>query len=240
MFNLIVHIIQAVKLMTDRPNSSAPIPSDQQFWKDEPDYQPSPIKLTKFVGWIVAAYGVIMVLGVFGIAFGFVYQISHFWAWVILAYFVFIFGTSFLTGAVQRRRRRVTQQEVAALQQRAQEKAAAITMGSAIHVAGEPKLEREQNVVLALTPASLDIYDYALASPIDSVPLRTITAVHTVVFDDERVPHLDTIDSTAQALQMSIESGGVRFDCLFRTMRKVRPIDWYHAIQKARSAAGMN
>ncbi len=179
-----------------------------------------------------------MVLGVFGISFGIVYQVSHFWAWAILIYFVLIFGTSFLTGAVQKRKRLAVQQEVNAIQRRAEEKACAIMIGSAKHVAGEPRLERDNNVVLALTPTSLDIYDYDHASPIDSVPIRNITAVYTVVFDDERVPHLDTIDSTAQALQISFESAGVRYDCLFRTMRKVRPIDWYHAIQQTRSASG--
>ena len=223
--------------MFDKPNPPAPTLSDHLFWKDEPDYQPSPIRPAKFMVWVVAAFGILMVLGVFGISFGLVYQVSHFWAWVILSYFVLVFGSSFVTSAVQKRKRKAIQQEISALQQRAREKTGAITMGSAIHVAGEPKLAREQNVVLALTPASLDIYDFNLASPIDRVPLCNITAIHTVVFDDERVPHLDTIDTTAQALQINFESGEIRYDCLFRTMHKVRPIDWYHALQKARFQA---
>jgi hypothetical protein len=41
------------------------------------------------------------------------------------------------------------------------------------------------------------------------------------------------IDSDAQALQITLKHQGREFACLFRRMGKARPVDWYHAIQKA-------
>ncbi len=70
--------------MFDKPKPTTEASSGNLFWKDEPDYTPSLNKPAKFVTWMVAALGVFMVLGVFGITFGMVYQVSHFWAWVIL------------------------------------------------------------------------------------------------------------------------------------------------------------
>ena len=110
-------------------------------------------------------------------------------------------------------------------------------MGSAIHVAGNPKLERDQGIVLALTADSLDFYTFDRDTPLDNIPLKQIMSVSTVVYDDERTPHLDTVDSTAQALQLSVKYGDNTYNCLIRSMRKVRPVDWYHAIQKQRIQA---
>jgi hypothetical protein len=55
-----------------------------------------------------------------------------------------------------------------------------------------------------------------------------------VVYDDERVAHIDVIDSAAQALQLEFLWRGEKCACLFRRMINPRPIDWYDAIQKAR------
>ncbi len=51
---------------------------------------------------------------------------------------------------------------------------------------------------------------------------------------DERIPHTDVINSTAQALQFTYKVNDREYTCLFRRMRKVHPIDWYHELQKAR------
>jgi hypothetical protein len=108
-------------------------------------------------------------------------------------------------------------------------------IGSAIHVAGHPLLGREQPVVLALTSDGLKIFRYDDPVPVDILSLDQLTAIHAVVYDEDRIPHIDTVDSTAQALQITFKSRDKEFTCLFRRMLKVRPIDWYHEIQKARS-----
>ena len=68
-----------------------------------------------------------------------------------------------------------------------------------IHLAGHPFLSRDQPVVLALANGSLSIYDYASAIPLDTLSPADLLAVPTVVYDDDRVPHLEAIDSAAQA-----------------------------------------
>ena len=108
-------------------------------------------------------------------------------------------------------------------------------MGSAIHVAGHPALERDQAIVLALTEDQLQFYEYDEAKPLAGLPLIDIRAVKTIVYDDERVPHAEVVDSAAQALQIEFEWNGLVWTSLFRAMKQIRPIDWYHAIQQARS-----
>jgi len=121
-------------------------------------------------------------------------------------------------------------------QERARLTTAASTIGSAIHVAGHPLLERDQPVVLVLIDDHLSIYKYDSSQPVDTILLNDISSIQTVVYDDERVPHIEVIDSAAQALQFSITKQGQLVTFLFRSMLKVRPIDWYHAIEKARFA----
>lgn len=182
----------------------------------------------------VKAIGVFMVLAVFGIAFGLVYQVSHFWAWGIVVYFVIVFGSAFISGRAQKKKQDLLRREITQIQARSAEKAGASLMGSAIHVAGDPRLEREQKIVLALTNSSLDLYTFGHDRPLDSIPLGQIAAIHTVVYDQEQTPHLDTVDSTAEPLQITVKSGDASYDILLRNMRKVHPIDWYQAIQNAR------
>ena len=107
-------------------------------------------------------------------------------------------------------------------------------LGSAIHVAGHPLLERDQEVVLALGDRQLSIYDYDVSSPIVVFGIEELDKVQTVSYDDDRVPHVDVIDSAAQALLLTFEFGGDTYTALFRRMLQVKPIDWYHAIQQAR------
>jgi|GEM_PF-3983447 hypothetical protein len=46
--------------------------------------------------------------------------------------------------------------------------------------------------------------------------------------------HSDAIDSVAQALQLTFLWHEQSCTCLFRRMRKMKSIDWYHAIQQTR------
>jgi hypothetical protein len=119
-------------------------------------------------------------------------------------------------------------------QERARLITGAANIGSAIHVAGHPLLERDQPIVLALIDDQISIFGYASSKPIDTFYLKDLSALHTVVYDDERVPHIDVIDSAAQALQISLTKDGKPVTFLLRKMVKIRPIDWYHAIEKAR------
>jgi hypothetical protein len=144
----------------------------------------------------------------------------------------FIWGISL--GVVRRRSTKVLIANVAEIQQRAAERTGASAIGSAIHVAGHPLLKRDQPVVLALAKGQLNIYDYNDPTPIDVLPLADLKSLHTVVYDDERVPHIDVIDSTAQALQIAFLREDQVYTCLFRRMLKMHPIDWYHQIQQAR------
>jgi len=103
------------------------------------------------------------------------------------------------------------------------------------NTAGHPLFERDQPVVLALKGDKLSIHTYQSQVPVDVLRMDDIKAIHTVVYDDERVPHIDVIDSAAQALQVTVTLNGKEYTCLFRRLRKVRVIDWYHAIQKAKA-----
>jgi hypothetical protein len=129
--------------------------------------------------------------------------------------------------------------DVLEVQERACTTTSASTIGSAIHVAGHPLLERDQPVVLALIDDHLSIFKYESDQPVDVIFLKDITNLYTVVYDDERVPHIEVIDSAAQALQISITKQGQPVTFSLRSMRKVRPIDWYHAIEKASYALGI-
>ena len=107
-------------------------------------------------------------------------------------------------------------------------------LGSAIHVAGHPLLERDQEVVLALGDRQLSIYDYDISSPIVVFGFDELTKVQTVSYDDNRVPLVDVIDSAAQALLLTFDHEGETYSALFRRMLKIKPIDWYHAIMQAK------
>ncbi|OGO14051.1 MAG: hypothetical protein A2030_08140 [Chloroflexi bacterium RBG_19FT_COMBO_50_10] len=207
---------------------------DQPFWKDELDFQQLPGNFDRFARSILIVGRIFIFLWLFAILFGVFFEISPTFAWGLLISYIILFGIASLSGIYERKRRKLILQEISQIQQLAREKTGASLIGNAIHVAGNPRLNREQKVVLALTPSSLVIYPYDHGAPLDTISLKQITAIHTVVYDDERTPHLETVDSTAQALQLTIKYGDTAYDCLLRNMRKVRPIDWYHGIQKAR------
>jgi hypothetical protein len=120
------------------------------------------------------------------------------------------------------------------IQSLVKDKTGADYLGSAIHTAGHPLLQVNQPVVLALKDSELSIYSYESAAPIDILSIDELLAVNPVVFDDDYIPHVGVIDNTAQALQISFQRQGNTYIGSFRRMYKVRPIEWYQAMQKAR------
>jgi DNA-directed RNA polymerase subunit RPC12/RpoP len=120
------------------------------------------------------------------------------------------------------------------IQQLAKDKTGADYLGSAIHTAGHPLLQVNQPIVLALKDSELSIYGYDSSTPIDTLSVNQLQAVNPVVFDDDYMPQVGVIDNTAQALEISFKRQNMDCTCSFRRMYKVRPIEWYHAIQKAR------
>jgi hypothetical protein len=150
------------------------------------------------------------------------------WLWVIWVLLI----TALRYFRVQQRKRLVAQ--IAEIQARAKTLTGATQIGSAIHVAGHPLLTRDQPIVLALRGNVLSVYGYHNPVLLDSVPIAQLLSIQTVTYDDQRIPHVEVIDSAAQALQLAFIRDGETWTYLLRRMLKVRPIDWYHAIQQAR------
>lgn len=206
----------------------------QPFWEDEPTW----------VGARVASNTRVMELGVGLTITATLLTVALLPAlillaispWLALAWVIFMAVALFFNFRQRQRQRRLIA-KIADIQQRAQARAHAAYIGSAIHVAGHPVLKRDQPIVLALTEGGLAFYDYTSQTPIDTLPIPQLLTAQTVVYDDERVPHVDVIDSAAQALQLTFTRNGQTGTCLFRQMRKVRPVDWYHALQQAKHGA---
>jgi len=211
-----------------------PVQSKQPFWKDGPGIQygppPSKVVLSPGILFLLIVFQILFVFSFVVVGFFLFYKIAPFLAWGLLLFLALLYGLSFYLG----KRKKRSNLDIAEIQQKARERSGASAIGSAIHVAGHPLLEREQPIVLALTSDGLKIFGYDDPLPIDIIPLDQLAAVHTVVYDGERIPHLDTVDTTAQALQLSYKFQDKEFTCLFRRMLKLRPVDWYHELQKAR------
>lgn len=198
------------------------------FWEDE-HTQSSKINSDKIGFSRVFRLVVYAFLFIFSVYVLFLYSVSPL-VWFIPAYLLFkmlinIYGYRWL---------RSTSSRVKEIQQKALEITGASVIGSAIHVAGHPLLDRDGPIVIALVDDHLNIYSFEDPSPTDRISIQDIKALKTVVYDDERIPHTEVIDSTAQAIQMEFTWQSKECTCLFRRMRKVRPIDWYHTIQQRR------
>ena len=204
--------------------------NSQPFWEDEFDPYtisvPSVKKLTNFLLIYRMVLTFILLVGFFALF----YHLSPLLAW----FWLFFLALSVGTGLYRRRKLKNVGQQTLTIQEQAQKQTGAIAIGSAVHVAGHPKLDRELPVVLALVESgALDFYTYT-GSRLDTLPLDDIISLHTVVYDDERIPHIEAVDSTAQALQITFLREGKQFSALLRRMKNVRPIDWYHLLQKKR------
>ncbi len=208
--------------------------SERPFWLDDPNpYLPSSAgsgwwssPYSRFGTLVIFAWQILLILSVVGLMW-------HYpWLWLVAAYLVF---TVLLTFAM-RLRQKQTLVSAAEIQQLAKERTGASTIGSAIHTAGHPLLQPNQPVVLALKENSLSIYSYQSAEPLDTILLADFQAIELVTYDDDGVPHVGVVDSTAQALQVEFRLRGQVCKCLFRRMYKVRAVGWYQAIQAARVA----
>ena len=205
---------------------------DQPFWVDDPNPYalPRPAK----GGWSApASVGLyaISYLARFAVLIVFVLiALKLPWFWL----FVLLYGGGLIMRAYFPRRAAALQTQAAQIQQRAKDQTGATRIGSALHTAGHPLLQVNQPVVLALKDAELSIYSYLSSIPIDTLQVNDLESVETVVYDDDRVPHVGVIDNTAQALQLTFPWRGQTCTCQFRRMYNVRAIDWYQVIQTAR------
>ena len=207
--------------------------NNQPFWKDEPELQS--VKLPKSFMSFFKIYNVILLIFFATFPAYFLALVSKYLgvAWLglmILAYALLFY---------QMRHRKSAVNNIDEIQKHAKVIIGALQIDSAIHVAGHPLLQREQPIVLALVNDSLNIYAYEDSIPLDTISLKNVQGVYTVTYDDDRVPHIDAIDSAAQALQITFLWHEQSCTCLFRRMRKTKSIDWYHAIQQVRLQSGL-
>ena len=207
--------------------------SNQPFWKDEPEMQS--VKMHSSLMPFFKIYNVILLVFFVSIPAIFLSLVSKYLG---LAWLLLMAGTYAFSYSMRRYRKNIVN-DLDATQIRAKEIIGAFQIGSAVHVAGHPLLQREQQIVLAIVNDQLNIYSYENPIPLDSIPLKDIQGVFTVSYDDDRVPHIDAIDSVAQALQITFLWREQPCTCLFRRMKKLKPIDWYHGIQQVRLQSGL-
>ena len=207
--------------------------TNQPFWKDSPEipsrFLSKRTSKSFYLYFSTAIRAIILIVGIF-----LTYKSP-----IILLIFIVIFGFPLALRVYLLVKSKSFFQSTDEIQNLAREKVSASHIGSAIHVAGHPLLEREQQIVLALVGDQLNIYSYENSTPLDSISLKNLQGVYTVSYDDDRVPHIDAIDSVAQALQLTFLWHDQPCTCLFRRMKKVKPIDWYHAIQQVRLQSGL-
>ena len=198
------------------------------FWEDERTHSSkiNSDKIGFFRVFKLVGYALLLIFFVYVL---FLTRVSPL-VWLFAAYFLFIIVISIYSNW----RLKSTSSGVKEIQQKALEITGASVIGSAIHVAGHPLLDRDGPIVIALVDDHLNIYNFEDPSPIDRISIQDIKSLKTVVYDDDRIPHTEVIDSAAQALQMEFTWQSKECTCLFRRMRKVRPIDWYHTIQQRR------
>jgi type III secretory pathway component EscV len=208
-------------------------PSAQPFWVDDPNLYFMPmVNQERVVNILIVLWSIVffLVFCLFVTSLISAFGMSPYCFLLAVAYFVFISALTAYKIKQMRKHKSSTEE----IQQKARETTGAAQIGSAVHVAGHPLLARDQPVVLALKADQLSIYRYDSPDPVDVLDLKDLQDIRTVVYDDERVPHIDVIDSASQALQLEFLWRGEKCACLFRRMINPRPIDWYDAIQKAR------
>lgn len=209
-------------------------PTERPFWVDDPNpyWKPKPgqqtrtIRVSSLLAWISILWQLVMI--VFVVFFAFQYS----WLWLVVLYLCI---TAAFRYQMFRRQNKLVK-EVVEIQQSAKANIGASIIGSAIHTAGHPLIQASQPVVLALKDDNLLIFNYRSSTPIDTISTHDVQSVDLVTYDDEGVPHIGVIENTAQALQLHFLWRGQTCTYLFRRMYKVRPVEWYHAIQAARLA----
>jgi len=181
--------------------------------------------------WILRMFQVYAIFVLLSIFVGVIFLAIKFpLLWIFVAFEVFLIVRQLFLA----RFKETPQAKALRIQQLAKDRTGADFLGSAIHTAGHPLLQVNQPVVLVLKDSELSIYGYDSSTPIDTLSVNALQAVNPVVFDDDYIPHVGVIDNTAQALEISFQRQNTDCTCSFRRMYKVRPIEWYHAIQKAR------
>ena len=207
--------------------------NNRPFWKDESELKS--VKLPNSFMPFFKIYNIVLMVFFAAIPVYFLTLISKYLglAWLVLMILIY---ASFI---YQKRYHKNVISDIDEVQKHAKELIGASQMGSAIHVAGHPLLQQEQPIVLALVDDHINIYAYDSSTPLDTISLKSIQGVYAVSYDDDRVPHIDAIDSAAQALQLTFLWCEQPCTCLFRRMRTMKPIDWYHSIQQVRLQSGL-
>lgn len=201
------------------------------FWINDPEvgYKSIKPKLAKIIANLMAYPFAMMILCIIAAV---LLEIA---SPVAVYFFLGISISALVFGYIQRRQIRKEIIASSEIRQRTRDHLGATTIGSAIHVAGHPKLARDQPIVIALINDHLAFFSYEGGEPIDWLPLADIHTIQMVVYDADRIPHVEVIDNTAQALQIRFTRGGREWVCLFRRIREVRPIDWFHILEQARA-----
>jgi hypothetical protein len=207
---------------------------DEPFWIDEPNsYSRLSTNTTKrsttgLISGMFAGYTLVARLLIFALIVYLAIKFPVFWLLVLFE------GVVLSMRIFVPRLKQTQQTKAIRIQSLAKDKTGAEYLGIAIHTAGHPLLQVNQPVVLALKGSEFSIYNYESSRPIDTLAVHELVAVDPVVFDNDYIHHVGMIDNTAQALQVSFQRQGNTYTCSFRRMYKVRAIEWYQVIQKAR------
>ena len=128
--------------------------TNQPFWKDEPEMQS--IKTQSSLMPFLKIYNVVLLVFFTSIPAVFLSLVSKYLG---LAWLVLMIGIYALSYYMKRYRKNFVN-NIDETQKHAKETIGASQIGSAIHVAGHPLLQREQQIVLALVGDRLNIYSY--------------------------------------------------------------------------------
>jgi hypothetical protein len=207
----------------------------EPFWMDEPNpyarATPPDTQQGRLVQWLVKlmmAYASCTVwLLIAGLVFA---AIKYPVVWIFLSPGILLVAVQLVLPRFIETR----QAKAMRIQRYATDLLGAELVGSAIHTAGNPALLVDQPVVLALRNQELSIYSYDSPTALDTLSVPDLQSVDLVSLDDDNTPHTGVINRFAQVLQITFRRQGVAYTCSFRRMYKVRPIEWYQALQIAR------
>lgn len=160
-------------------------PGNRPFWKDDIENTIAVKPFTfRMSGWYAKLMVVVVQLSAFLIPAVIFALLSPLLMYVWLIVVILIYVNWFF----HQRKKRQAAQDIENTQKKAYTLIGTTHLGSAIHVAGHPLLQKEQPIVLALVDDQLNIYGFETSTPLDTIYLKSIQATNTVVYDDERVP----------------------------------------------------